>query len=387
MCSPWTVAGWAVDLGRRSLDSNVYPVMSSSPASGASTWSVFASRLSFGFLLAVFAVCVAVAVRGPDKDAVSGPRTLRVAHGLPTQHPVHLAIERFAARLEELSGGRLRATIFANGQLGSEVQYIEQLQAGTLDIAKVSAAPIGTFVPAYQVFSLPFLFPSEARRWAALDGPVGQDLLHEAIRRRGDGSPSGLVGLAFYDAGTRSFYAKTPLATPDDIRARKWRVMSDPIAMDMVEALGGSPTPIAFGELYSALSQGVVDGAENNPPSLLSSRHYEVCRFYLMTEHSAVPDVLVQSARARAKLTSEEQAWVEQAARDSALFQRELWAKETVAALEKLRELGVRIDTPDRAAFAALTRAVRKRHENGPLGEWTRRLGDAPEGSINPSQP
>jgi tripartite ATP-independent transporter DctP family solute receptor len=336
--------------------------------------------LAFGLLFAGFLACSMVAAFSALARDDSA-RVLRVAHSLPEQHPVHQGLVRFAARLAELSGGQLTAQIYANAQLGSEVHYIEQLQAGTLDVAKVSAAPIGNFVPAFQVFSLPFLFADESTRWRALEAPAGQELLHEVITRRSDGSASGLVGLAYYDSGARSFYAKEPITGPAAIGNRKWRVMSDVVAMDMVEALGGAPTPIAFAELYSALTQGVVDGAENNPPSLLTSRHYEVCRHYALTEHTAIPDILVMSARTRARLTPEQLGWVEHAARDSAVHQRQLWAEETAVALRKLREAGVEITTPDRAAFAALTNRVRDSRRAGPLGSWAERLQAAAQPS------
>lgn len=343
-------------------------------------WSTTTSRLLFGALCAGLLLCVGLAARAAlgGEHAV---RVLRVAHTLPEQHPVHRGIVRFTERLAALSGGRLTAQIYANGQLGSETQYLEQLQSGTLDVAKVSAAPIGNFIPAFQVFSLPFLFADETARWRALESAAGQELLHDAITRRADESPSGLVGLAYYDAGARSFYGKEPIPGPDAIKGRKWRVMSDVVAMDMVDTLGGSPTPIAFAELYSALTQGVVDGAENNPPSLYSSRHYEVSRHYALTEHMAIPDVLVMSARARARLTPEQQAWVEQAAVESAVYQRELWAEETRHALDQLRAAGVEITTPDRAAFAARTARLLDSRRETPLGQWAARLQAAAQPS------
>jgi TRAP-type C4-dicarboxylate transport system substrate-binding protein len=150
--------------------------------------------------------------------------------------------------------------------------------------------------------------------------------------------------------------------------------------MDMVEALGGLATPIAFAELYSALTQGVVDGAENNPPSLLTSRHYEVGRHFALTEHMAIPDVLVMSARVRARLSAEEQTWIDRAAGESAVYQRRLWAEETEAALAQLRSLGVEITTPDRAAFARITAGVREARRGTPLGEWAERLSPTQPG-------
>lgn len=337
------------------------------------------STLTVVVLGAVVAGCTAIAGFTAWKSSQpGGERELRIAHVLPSTHPVHLGLERFAERLKEISHGRLTAVVFAGGQIGSDTQYVEKLQTGTLDGAVVSSAVIGGFVPEFRVFSLPFLFKNDAQRWRTLDGRVGTDLLHHAIQKRPDGSGSGLFGLAFYESGSRSFYAKQPVSTPDDIRARKWRVMNDPIAMDMVESLGGSPAPIAAAELYSALAQGVVDGAENNPPSFVRGRHYEMCRHYLLTEHTSIPDVLLLGEKTRSHLTHEEQGWIEQAAKDSAAYQRELWTRATAEALDELRANGVEILQADRSHFADITRPVLDSQMKGPLGPWVHRILSTP---------
>ncbi|MEM9390016.1 MAG: TRAP transporter substrate-binding protein, partial [Bacteroidota bacterium] len=200
-------------------------------------------------------------------QAEEGVTVLRLAHGLDVTHPVHQGMVFMAKELEKESGGKLKLTIYPSGQLGAERECLELLQIGSLDITKVSAAVMENFAPNYQVLSLPYIFRDRAHGYAVLDGDVGQQLLDEGEKYR-------LKGLCFYDAGSRSFYTKEkPINSPADLRGLKIRVQKSKTAVNMVEQLGGSPTPISWGELYTALQQGVVDGAENNPPSFYFSRH------------------------------------------------------------------------------------------------------------------
>ncbi len=173
-------------------------------------------------------------------------RVLRVGHGLPASHPVHAGIVHFAERVAALSGGGLRLEVFPNEQLGNETQCLEQVQAGTLDATKVIASQLGNFIVRVSVFGLPYIFRDAGHFWTFLDGPDGQALL-AGLHTADNGNPSGIRGLAYYDGGSRSFYGKEPVRTPDDLRGRKYRVMNDPVAMDMVQTLGDSPTPISFG--------------------------------------------------------------------------------------------------------------------------------------------
>jgi len=314
------------------------------------------------------------ALLGQKKDgADAGTRVLQVAHGLPVSHPVHRGLEEMTRLVEEKSGGRMRFQLFHSEQLGTEVECLEKAQAGTLAITKVSAAPIGNFVPIYQVFSLPYLFRDEEHFWRVLDGEIG-DMMLERLALRGDGSPSGLIGLAWYDSGSRSFYTKRPVRGPADLRGLKIRTMSDPVAMDMVVAMGGSPTPIAWGELYTALRQGTVDGAENNPPSLLSSRHFEICKYYTLDHHSRIPDVLVISAAVWNGLNADEQRWVMEAAQESGIYQRKIWAEDSDKAIEELKEAGVEVIEVDLEEFARETRPVMEKHATGEIGKLVEKI-------------
>jgi tripartite ATP-independent transporter DctP family solute receptor len=310
--------------------------------------------------------------RGPDdrQDA----RTLRVAHVLPTAHPVHRALEFMARRIGELSGGRLKLEIFPGEQLGTETQCLEQVQAGTLAITKVSAGAIGNFVSVYKVLSLPYLFRDSEHCWKTLDGSVGDELL-TLLGTADDGKPSGLHGLCFYDAGSRNFYSREPILTPSDLKGKKIRVMNDPVAMDLILALGGAPTPIAWGELYTALQQRIVDGAENNPPSLLTSRHFEICKHFTLNHHTRIPDVVIVSAKIWNQLDPEEQAWIQQAADESSQFQRKLWEEESAKTLVALAEAGVKIHEPDIEPFRQAAKPLLKKYGAGKIGELVTRIG------------
>ena len=189
-----------------------------------------------------------------------------------------------------------------------------------------------------------------------------------------DGRPSGLKGLGFYDSGSRNFYAKIPILTPADLRGLKVRVMADAVAMDAVQAMGAAATPIPWGELYTALQQGVVDAAENNPPTLLSSRHYEVDRHFSLTNHMRIPDVVVISSRVWQTLSPEERGWIQQATDESVGVQRELWAKSTDDALAQLRALGVQVHDVDTTPFRAAVAPVIAKYSQGPIADLVRQI-------------
>lgn len=272
-------------------------------------------------------------------------KELKLAHGLPTDHPVHHAMAFMAERTGELSGGKLTIEVYPAGQLGSEQQCVELVQIGSLAITKVSAAVMESFTDAYKVLGLPYIFRSKEHTYSVLDGDIGNDLLLSTEN-------VWIRGLCFYDAGSRSFYTKTkPINRPEDLSGMKIRVMQSTTAVEMIRALGGSATPISYGELYTALQSGVVDGAENNPPSLYTSRHYEVCKYYSLDEHTTIPDVLIISMKVWSKLTPQEQAWIQQAADESAVLQRKLWAESEEESLNEVKKAGVEIIYPDKQPF------------------------------------
>ncbi|MCA6078694.1 TRAP transporter substrate-binding protein [Fulvivirga sedimenti] len=287
-------------------------------------------------------------------------KELKLAHGLDVTHPVHKGIVDFARRVEEKSGGNLTVRIYPNGQLGNERECLELLQIGSVAITKVSAAVMENFVPSYRVLGLPYLFRDGDHLFDVLEGPIGEDLLEQGGRFR-------LRGLCFYDAGSRSFYTKdVPVNSPEDLDGLKLRVMKSNTAVNMVTALGGSPTPISFGELYTALQQGVVDGAENNPPSFYSARHYEVCKYYSLDEHTMVPDVLLISTEWWDRLSEEEKTWVTEAARESVSYQRQVWAESVQESLKKVQEAGVEIIYPDKEKFSREVMSIHESYRDQP---------------------
>lgn len=272
-------------------------------------------------------------------------KVLRLAHTLDQDHVVHKAMALMGERLAEYSGGSMRIEIYSGGQLGNERELVELLQIGSLAMTKVSASPLEGFVPAMQVFSVPYIFDDNAHFWRVLESEIGQGLLQEIQVAR-------LYGLGYYDAGSRSFYSSnTRIDSPADLRGKKFRVLNSQTAVRMVEALGGAATPIDWGELYTAIQQGVVDGAENNPPSFYLSRHYELSKYFSLDEHTAVPDVLIMSLHVWQDLTPEQQQWVQQAANDSIVYQRAAWQQASEDALNAVKTAGVTVIYPDKAPF------------------------------------
>lgn len=325
--------------------------------------------LTLGFLVGLVVASILFAAFKPSSsDGGAAVKRMKIAHGLPTNHPVHAGIEHFAERVSVYSGGQLKFDVFPNGQLGSETQTLEQMQSGTLDAAKVGGATLGSFVPVAKVFSLPYLFRDTEHYWSVLNGEVGQELL-DILATNGAGNPSGFRGLSYFDAGSRNFYAKKPITKPSDLVGLKIRVMNDPVAIDTMKAMGASPTPISWGELYTALQQGVVDGAENNPPSYVSSRHFEICKEFSFDHHSRIPDVLIISEKTWASLSDEEQEWLRQAAADASVFQRDAWAAGVAEALEQMEAQGVTVHEVDPQPFMDATESVRAKYAEGAVKE------------------
>ncbi len=291
------------------------------------------------FLLSFFLLLPGCGVR-------SDVTVVKLGHGLDTNHPVHHAMIFMQERVAEKSGGAMRIDVYPSQQLGTERQLLELLQLGSLGMTKVAAAVLEGFAPSYKVLSLPYLFRDEAHRFKVLEGDIGKELLL-------DGEQYWLRGLTYYDAGSRSFYTKErPINTPDDLVGLKIRTLESTTQVQMVNALGGSATPISWGELYTALQQGVVDGAENNPPSFYTSRHYEVCKFYVLDEHTGIPDVLLISTIIWETLSAQEQQWLTEAAEESAQHQKILWKEASEEALRAVQEAGVEVIYPDKTPFA-----------------------------------
>lgn len=300
------------------------------------------NRVSIKRLVFIFIFCLISVVGCVRKDSI---RVLKLAHVLDPSHSVHKGMVFMAQKVAEKSGGKMRVDIYPSGQLGQERDLIELLQIGSLAMTKVSAAPLEAFVPEMQIFGIPYVFRDDDHRWKILNSEIGKQLLLA-------GEKFFLRGLCYYDAGSRSFYTKEkPITRPADLKGMKIRVMKSLTSFDMVRSLGGSPTPIPWGELYTALQQGVVDGAENNPPSFYLSRHYEVCKYYSLDEHTAVPDILLISTVFWQSLSEQEQQWLQEAVDESVEYQKILWKESSDESLREAQKAGVKVLYPDKTPF------------------------------------
>ena len=294
-------------------------------------------------------------------SAVSDTKVLYFAHSLPTSHPVHKGILDMQSILNEKSGGKLQIKVFPDGQLGSEREVLELLQIGSIAITKVSASALSNFAPEYQLTVVPYLFRDEAHLWRNLDGEVGEQLL-------ASGSEYLLRGLCFYDAGARSFYTlEKPINSPDDLAGLKLRVQNDQMSVSMANTLGASATPMAFSELYTALQQNVVDGAENNIPSFVTSNHFEVCKYYTFDEHTMIPDVVIIGTKFWDTLSEQEREWLMAASKESVVRQKVYW-KETIAEqMEMLKKNGVKFFYPDKKPFQIKSKPVMENLMKDPI--------------------
>lgn len=278
-----------------------------------------------------------------------------------SDYPTVEAVRMMSGLLEERSGGRLSIRIYSGGQLGSERDTLELTVFGGLDLNRVNLAPLNAFAPETVILSLPFVFESEPHLRAALDGAPGQAVL-DAL------GPHGLIGLCFYDSGARNFYnIRRPIRTPDDLRGLKIRVQNSDLYVSMVEGLGANATPMDLSEVYQGLMQGVIDGAENNWPSYESTRHFETAPYYSLTGHVMAPEVLVMSLRSWRKLSDGDRELVQECARQSVPYMRNLWDARVSAARQRIVASGVEVnDVDDVGAFADLMRPVWDRFVRSP---------------------
>jgi len=273
---------------------------------------------------------------GPQLGAL-----LTATDGHPADYPTVRAVEFMGRFLAEQTGGRLGIKMFAGGQLGSETDTLEITSFGGIDINRVYFAPLNSIEPMTLPFSLPFVFDSVDHMRRVVDSPVGGEVLASL-------EPHGLIGLAIYDSGSRSFYnTKKPIKSPADMEGMKFRVMNNNLFVGMVDNLGGNATPMAYGEVYQSLKTGVIDGAENNYPSFESSNHYEVAKYYSITEHLIIPECVCIATTAWEGLSDADKDAVRAAAVKAAATQRELWAAREIASREKVEASGVTVNTVD----------------------------------------
>jgi tripartite ATP-independent transporter DctP family solute receptor len=273
-------------------------------------------------------------------------RQYRSADVQPADYPTVKAVQSMSDELSKATNGKISTKVYPNSQLGGERDTIEQVKLGALDFIRVNSGTLNTVCPAMTVPVLPFLFRDKAHMREVLDGPVGDEIL-------ADCEAHGLVGLAFYDSGARSFYATTPIRKIEDLKGRKIRVQQSDIWVSMMKLLGANATPMPTGEVFTGLKSGLIDGAENNWPSYDNFHHYEVAKNYSLSEHSMAPEVLLISKRVFDSFTPGEQALVRQAAKNSVGYMRQLWDALEVTSREKVEKAGVEVVTLDKARFQA----------------------------------
>ena len=276
----------------------------------------------------------------------------------PLGYPTVEAIQRMGKKLEAATNGRISIQMYPSMQLGGEKEMIEQAQVGALQIARISVGAMGPVVDELNVFNLPFIFRDQDHMRKVIDGPIGQELLE----RISSSPQSRLIVLGWMDAGTRNVYANKPAARPADLKGMKIRMMGNPIFVETMNAMGGHGVAMGFNELYGALQTGVVDGAENNPPTLLAQNHYQVSKVYSLTGHLMIPEIFVFSKKTWDTLSKEDQALVRKLAREAQFEQRELWDKMVAESEGKLKAAGIKFVDADKAAFYKATQPIRDKY-------------------------
>jgi tripartite ATP-independent transporter DctP family solute receptor len=274
----------------------------------------------------------------------------------PAGYPTVVAVENLGKKLEAATNGRLGVQMFASMQLGGEKEAIEQAQVGALQIARVSVGTIGPVIDDLNVLNLPFLFRNTAHMQKVIDGPIGRELLDKVSAN----DKAGLIGLCWMDAGARSFYdTKHPIKSIDDLKGLKMRVIGNPMFVDMGNALGANAIAMGYDQVFSALQTGVIDGAENNPPSFVFDNHYQVAKFYTLTEHLIVPEILVFSRKTWDTLSKDDQNLVSKFAAEAQADERTLWQAYEKQAIDKARANGVQIiETIDKKPFQDAVKPV-----------------------------
>ncbi len=297
-------------------------------------------------------LCVPLGASAQDK------LVFKAADVHPAGYPTVVAVENMGKKLATQTNGRITFQMFPGSVLGGEKEMIEQTQVGAIQIARVSLGPLGPVVPEVNVFNMPFVFRDIKHMRAVIDGPIGQELLDKI-----SASPAKMIGLAWMDGGSRSLYTKKPVRKPEDLKGQKIRMMGNPLFVDTMNAMGGNGISMGYGEVFTALQTGVIDGAENNPPSLYTANHFKAgAKYYTQTNHLIIPEILVMSKATWDKLSPADQAAVKQAAREAQLDQRALWDKAVADYTAKLKTEGVEFIEMDNKPFYEATAPVRAKY-------------------------
>jgi len=278
--------------------------------------------------------------------AQAKPIVLRLAETHPKGYPTEMGDEEFARLVKERSNGRIIVEVYPGSQLGEEKAVIEQVQFGAIDMTRVSISPVAAFVPKLNAFQMPYLYRDSDHMWKVLKGNIGIELLASL-------EPFGFIGLGWFEAGARSFYnSKKPVYAPSDLKGMKIRVQESELMLGLVRSFGAIPTPMPYGEVYSGLQTGVVDGAENNPPSYYSASHYEVAKYYTLDEHTMVPEIIIGSKISLGRLSKADQDLIKQAAMDAIDYQRAQWDAYVKVSMDKVKAAGCTIiPIPDKTEW------------------------------------
>ncbi len=301
----------------------------------------------------IAACCAALPAQSQQKQV------MKVADVHPLGYPTVESLVRMGTKLDKATSGRITFQMFPAMQLGGEKEMIEQAQVGALQIARISVGPMGPIVDELNVFNLPFIFRDEAHMRKVIDGPIGKELLDKV-----SASSARLIALGWMDAGTRNVYAEKPVTKPSDLKGMKVRMMGNPIFVETMNAMGGNGVAMGFNELYQALQTGVVDGAENNEPTLLAQNHYQTPRgkVYSLTGHLIIPEIFVFSKASWDKLSKADQDLIRRVAPETQAEQRKLWDAMVADATGKLKAAGVKFVPADKEAFYKATQPVRDKY-------------------------
>ncbi|RAS78688.1 TRAP transporter substrate-binding protein [Priestia endophytica] len=314
------------------------------------------------FLILIVSVLIILAGCSNSKanGTAEGTKELVLAHNQPTNHPVHKSLVDFKERLEKKSNGRLKLKIYANGQLGSEREVIEMTQTNAIQFTKVSASALESFSESYSLFSMPYLFKSPKSYRAIMKKPEIQKAFFNTTE------DNGFIGITYYDAGVRNMYTKDRIIkTNADMKGLKTRVQPSKTSVQMIDALGGTPTPMSFSEVYTALQSGIIDAAENNETALTDNKHGEVAKHYFYTEHAMVPDILIMNKDAYDQLTNQEKKWLKEAAEESTVSHEKRWDKQVKKAIETAKEdMDVEFHEVNKASFLKAVKPLQEQFKN-----------------------
>ena len=304
-----------------------------------------------------FAVAAALALALPA--AAQDRMVIKATDVHPLGYPTVEAIVRMGAKLEKATGGRMTLQMYPSMQLGGEKEMIEQAQVGALQIARISVGPMGPIVDELNVFNMPFVFRDEAHMRKVIDGPIGKEMLDKLSN-----SSARLIALGWMDAGTRNVYTDKPVTKPADLKGMKIRMMGNPLFVETMNAMGGNGIAMGFNELHQALQSGVVDGAENNEPTLFAQNHYQTPKgkVYSLTGHLIIPEIFVYSKASWDKLPKGDQDLIKKLSREAQLEQRKLWDAYVAEATGKLKAAGVKFVKADKQAFYKATQPVRDKY-------------------------